>query len=588
MPQKLIILVALGISLFIPGTAGRAALTVTQPAASDVIVAGDDYATQVLGNAWDMKDAIDIDTEESLNVTSQAFVLGSGPFSGLTTAADANVYPLFEGQLNSINLSRGATFPVDTSHYRYLTVKMRATQPSAPVENSRVVFYQVNGTFGLGIFHALPNNAYFIFTNDMLTQIEPTSPHQWTDFPQVTGLRIDPATPGGAFSAGSQFSIDWIRLTAPAIAAQQTPVAWTDSGSASMYSIVAIDSAGKGTSYTLSTTVRSGKTSYQADTSFLAPGQYQIQVKRNLDSTANNSATFRINSPPQIAITAPSVRGDQTQNFAQSIVGNPWGTIDPADFSLISNFANISYTNPSGSFYGRPTSNDPSWFLNLGGHVIDTGRYRSLCFKQEVFGPRSVGTGSIARLFWGNATNMLTTSWDIVLDDNLGDTVVGEYCIPDLAAAPLEPSPNGGAWSGTKSVFRLDPDELTPPSGCSTRDTCHDVRLDSVILSPFAQANPGYTFTWTFVDTDDTADTVDLYLDPDTTPGNGNEILIGSMMPASGGQYVWPGSNSVNYGTYHVLIVATDGKNVVDQYAGGVIIVGARDGIFRNGFDSLP
>ena len=119
-------------------------------------------------------------------------------------------------------------------------------------------------------------------------------------------------------------------------------------------------------------------------------------------------------------------------------------------------------------------------------------------------------------------------------------------------------------------------------------DTCHDVRLDSVTLSPFAQANPGYTFTWTFVDPDDAADTVDVYLDPDTTPGNGNETLIARGLPASNGQYVWPGSNSVNYGNYHALIVATDGKNIVNQYGGGVIIVGARDGIFRDGFDPLP
>jgi hypothetical protein len=33
------------------------------------------------------------------------------------------------------------------------------------------------------------------------------------------------------------------------------------------------------------------------------------------------------------------------------------------------------------------------------------------------------------------------------------------------------------------------------------------------------------------------------------------------------------------------LVVADDGLNSVSQYAGGPLIVGARDGIFRNGFD---
>jgi hypothetical protein len=427
------------------------------------------------------------------------------------------------------------------------------------------------GTIGTSHYFALPTSQWAIVTIDMVNDL--FAGMQWMTYPQLAGLRVDPANghPVG-------FDIDWIRLTAPATVAQNTAVQWTDSGApgGSTYDIAAIDS--DGVSYALVNSV-SG-TSYQADMTFLAPGQYTIQVIRHA-TAVSGTAMFHINSPPQIAVTAPSMRGEQSLNFAQSVTGNPWGPMDAADFSLISNFASSNFTTIPNSFYGRPANSDPGWILNLHGNTIDTSLYRSLCFKQEAFGSRSVGAA--ARVFWG-AGNNLTTSQPISLDDNLSDTVVSEYCIPDLAAAPVEANPNGGTWSGTKAVFRLDPDEFTPPSGCSTMDTCHDVRLDSVTLSPFAQGNPGYTFTWTFTDTDDAADTVDVYLDPDTTPGNGNEMLIASGLPASNGQYVWPGSN-VNYGTYHALVVATDGKNIVDQYGGGVIIIGARDGIFRNGFE---
>ena len=561
-----------------------AALTVTQPAASTVVAAGDDYATQVLGDPWDMNDAADIDTEESLNVTSQSF--GGGVFSGQTTAADANIYPLFEGYLNSINLGRGANFPVDTSHYRYFTVKMKATKPGAATEFSRLVFYQVNGTYGLGVYHALPNNAFVIFSNDMYTQIDGTSPNTWTQFPQVTGLRVDPATPGGAYTTGSQFSIEWIRLTAPATNAQKTSIVWTDSGYGGAYNIAANDTGG--TSFALGANI-SG-TTYAADLTFLPPGAYTITVARSDSSASATSAIFRINAPPQITVTVPNASGDLSRDFAATVFGNPWGPIDATDFLPgigVRNFKNDSY--PTGTFYGRPVNNDPGWFFNLGGHTIDTSAYRSLCFKQEVFGSRSVGGGSIARVFWGNSTGALTTSDDIVLDDNQGDTTVNEYCIPDLSTASLEANPNGGAWSGTKSVFRIDPDELTPPNGCNTPDACHDVRLDSVTLSPFAQANPGYTFQWTLADADNASDTLALYLDPDMNPLNGNEILVHSAStPTGSGAYAWPGSTSVNYGTYHVLVVADDGINSVSQYAGGPLIVGARDGIFRNGFDALP
>ena len=556
------------------------ALSVTQPTAATVVVAGDDYATQVLGNAWDMNDSVDIETQESLNVTSQSF--GSGIYSGVTTAADANVYPLFEGQLSSINLSRGARFPVDTSRYRYLTMKMKATQPGAPTEFSRVVFYQVNGTFGLGSYHALPNNAYFIFTNDMLTQIDGTSPHQWTDFPQVTGLRIDPATPGGAFTTGSQFSIDWIRLTAPATPSQKTTVQWTDAGApgGSTYDLIAIDAGG--TTFGLGNA--GAVTAFPADTSFLPPGQYSIQVVRHNSAVSGTSATFRINAPAQVAVTAPSVRGDQSRAFAPTVVGNPWGPMDAADFSNVLNFTNVSYAAPAGSFSGRPTNNDPGLIFNLGGHPIDTSIYRSVCFTLEVFGVRSVANGSVARLFWGNSPAALTTSQDIVLDDNLNDTLASEYCIPDLAAVPLEPNPNGGNWSGTKSVFRLDPDEFTPPGGCTTKDTCHDVQLNSLVLAPFAQANPGYTFMWTLNDADNASVTLQLALDPDTNPANANEFIIDTQPATNGnGSFAWSGLPSVPNGSYHVLARVDDGINIVEQYAGGVIVV-TSDVIFQDGF----
>jgi hypothetical protein len=563
------------LGLLTPGI-GALALSIVHPATSEVVAAGDDYATQVLGNAWDMTDPVDIDTEESVTVSNQAY--GDGIFSGDTSAGGAYIYPLFMGYPDSINSSRGAAFPIDTSHYRYVTIKIRATQPAT--EFTRVVFLEkdsgsyADNTFGFSQYMVLPADQWKIITADMISQIEPTSPHLWTDFPKVMGLRIDPAN-----GAGVHFDIDWIRLTSPASAAQKYTVQWTDSG-AGPYTLTAVDS--DGVSYPLGTAV-SG-TSYPADLTFLAPGQYTIVVARS--GASASSGVFTINTPPQFAMTAPSARGEQSQNFAQTVVGNPWGPIQATDLTPI-NFKNVVYNNPVGSFYGRPTSLDPEWFLDLGSHTIDTKLYRSLCFTQEVFGVRDLSPtgGSVARVFWGSP-GALTTSQNIVLDDNRGDTVVSEYCIPDLAAVPLETNPpqNGGTWSGTKTAFRVDPDEFTPPNGCNTPDTCHDVRLDSVVLSPFAHANPSYTFSWNLSASDEifhngfeaggSTMMLALALDPDTTPGNANEIAI-TTLPLNSGvtSFAWPGSGAIAPGTYHVLATVNDGVNVVNQYAGGVIVV---------------
>jgi hypothetical protein len=565
------------------------ALTITQPTASTVIAAGEDYATQMLGNAWDMSDAADLDTEaeESPGIVSPTF--SSGIFSATTSANGAYLYPLFMGYPATVNLSRGAKFPIDTSHYRYASIKIRATQPAAQNQFARFVYLQSgnsynDATFGTSGYAILLANQWMIIKYDLVTNYDPAH-HKWTDFP-VQGFRLDPATTNASAAyAAAQFDVDWIRLTAPASTSQLAPVQWTDSGYTGTYNISVVDAAG--VSYLLASNL--ADTSYNADFTFLPPASYTVSVARADASASASSATFRINSPPQIAISQPSVRGEQAQNFAQVVVGNRWGPIDAADFFLVNNFvsSSISYSNPSGTFYARPANNDPGFFFNLGGHPIDTGLYRSLCFTMQDFGVRSIGLGSVARLFWGataNGTN-LTTSADIPLY-----TGANEYCVPDMAAIVIDGTPTGGVWSGSKAALRMDPHEFPVSTACASSPSpvnCHDVRLNSVVLSPFAQANPSYTFSWTLTDTDAISTTLSFYLDPDTTPGNGNEMLIGSMAASNGSsQFVWPGSSAIPYGTYHVLVVADDGINAVSQYAGGMLVVGARDGIFRNGFEN--
>ena len=570
-------------------TSPAVALSITQPNAATVIAAGDDYATQVLGNAWDMSDVADIDTELEETPGVAGASVSAGIFSGSTSSNGAYFYPLFMGYPGSVNSSRGANLPIDTTHYRYATIKIRATQPAGTTQFTRFTFLKNgdsyhDGTFGNSGYATLAANQWMIIKVDLITNYDATH-HQWAEFP-VTGLRVEPATTNAPGTyAPVQFDIDWIRLTAPAIPAQLYPVQWTDSGYTGTYNITMVDTGG------ISTSLASGVggTSYSADTTFLPPGQYTLKIARSDNSLSTISAAFRINNPPQIVMTAPSARGEQTQNFAQTVAGNPWGPIAAADFSLVSNFisSSISYANPTGSFYGRPANNDPGWFFNLGGHLIDTNLYRSLCFTMKDFGPRSIGIGSVARVFWGNGTSgtSLTTSQAMPLYTGLN-----EYCFVDLAAIPVEASPNGGAWSGTKSVLRLDPFEFPVSTACTgapNPSNCHDLQLNSMVLSPFAQANPGYTFAWNLADTDNTSATLNFYLDPDNTPGNGNEIAIGNVAATNGaGQRVWPGSSAIQYGTYHILVVADDGINTVSQYAGGVIVVGARDGIFRNGFEN--
>jgi len=566
------------------------ALSVTQPTAATVVAAGDDYATQQLSDPWDMNNALDLDTDDSFNVANQTFA--SGLFTGDTTVgSDNEIFPLFGGFVSSINSSRGYNHPVDTTRYRYFTIKMRATRPTATPEVANIVFFAANytnGACGQTGFTQLANNTWQILTFDMVTNniTSAACAHQWQDFP-VGALRFDPALDNNSPFQSVHFSVDWIRLTPVATSAEKTAVTWTDSGYSGTYSVTLNETGTNATTLLLASGI-SG-TSYQADLTRFPAGQYTVTVSRDTGTaTTANSGLFRINAAPTVAVTSPNFRGDQAHNFATTVVGNPWGPIDAGDFLTVINWTNVSYTNPAGSFYGRPTNNDPQWYMNLGNQAIDTSLYRSLCFTLQDFGQRAVGLGSVARFFWGSkVTGNLTISQDVPLSSGKN-----EYCFADIAAVPIEPNSLAGPWSGTQTEFRVDPHEFPVSSACTSSPSpfnCHDVELDSVVLSPFLQANPGFTFTYNLGDADTSNVTVSLSLDPDTTPGNGNEILLFSgLVPNSNGQYVWAGSRSVNYGRYNVLITADDGLNPVSQYSSGPVLVGARDGIFRNGFDPIP
>ena len=578
-------------ALAMPSTDG-VALTVTQPTATTVVAAGDEYASEQLSNPWDMNDTADIDTDDSVNVTSQTFF--DGIFSAATTAgSDNQIFPLFGGFVDSINSSRGYLHPVDTARYRYFTIKMRATRPTANTEVAYLGYFAANyttGACGQTGFAALPSSTWTIITFDLVANNAPNSNcgHQWQDFPVGT-LRFNPALDNNSPFKSVSFDIDWIRLTAPAANGDKTSVQWTDSGFGGTYTVTLNETGNNAVSVLLKSGI-SG-TSYQADLTPFPAGQYTLTVSRDGDpATSDVSGAFRINATPMIAVNAPDFHGDQTKNFATTVVGNAWGPINATDFAVnptATNWKNVSYTTPTGSFYGRPTNGDPQWYMNLGNHAIDTSLYRSLCFTLKDFGQRSVGLGSVARFFWGQKTDgKLTISQDIPLSSGGPN----EYCVPDIAAAPIEPTSLAGPWTGTQTLFRLDPHEFPVSSACTNTPTaanCHDVELDSVVLSPFAQADPGFAFKWNLSDSDDANVNLNLYLDPDTTFGNGNEVLIYSaIVPTSVHEYDWPGSGSVNYGTYHAYLVADDGKNSVGQYSTGPIIIGKQDGIFRDGFES--
>lgn len=552
------------------------ALTVTAPpSGASTLPAGDDFATQMISDPWDMENLQDIDTDESTNLTAQTF--SSGLFSATASACAASFWPQFTGYGSQIvAVKRGPRYPIDTAVYRYFTIKFK----TSTAQQDRVLFFKngdtsVTGNYGSSVFQSAPTNQWTIHTWDLYNDVYTTNPYfAWTSFSQVQGIRFDPCNSGSP-----TIQVDWIRLTAPPSASQRYTVTWSDTVGTT-YTLTAIDNADN-SRFQLDAGVSGSSDS--VDMSRLAPGNYRIEVSRSSPAaTATSPGLIHINAPPQVALTAPSIRGEIAQSYAVTELGGQWGPIiNGTIFQATPNFANISYA--GGVFSGRPTTFDPQFIMKTTGHPINASLYRSACFKMQVFGTRDVGTGSVARLFWANSSGVTTTK-DIVLDSGLN-----EYCMPDLADTTVVPLDSGGPWTGSLDYFRMDPHEFPVSAQCTSAPSaanCHDVQLNSISVSPFATANPNYTFAWTLADADNGAAVIDLYLDPDTNPDNGNEILIHGQTAATGsGQFVHTGSGSVPSGTYHALIVADDGYNAVSQYAGGPIIVTTSDEIFGNGFE---
>lgn len=557
------------LAVCLPASAAHA-LTVTQPAVSTKLVAGSDHATEVLGNPWDMNDVVDVVLPESGQMVDHLF--SGGVYTARTTGTDPGLYLSHQGLPGTVNLARGNRSPIRTAEFRYLTLKMRVRAHSgAPLVGLQPVqwFYFRKGgspgdpgSIGQTNFRYVAPEVWNVITFDMNVEHLAGWP-TWTSFSEVAGLRLDPTVAQNAV-----VEIDWVRMTRPrSLATQAVTVQWSDTV-AGTYSVAAVDDSG--VAAVLGTGIQG--TSYAADMTTLPPGQYRMRVSR-AGATSTSPAVIVVNAPPVATMISPAVGGDPARDFALTVRGNAWGPFDPSDIALASNVSNLRFDDPpgSGSVAGRPTSGDHGLQFAVGPAPIDAGRFRSLCFTLQVFGPRDIGTGSVARLFWGNSSATTSTTDDIIVEEGLN-----EYCLEDLATVPLEP----GAptpWAGTISQFRLDPHEFPSGPGCNgTPEVCRDFRLDRIRLSPFASADPDIALQWMLSDDDDASVILGLVLDSDTIPGNGNERTIRNASTAVGaGIRQWSVPSDVAAGTYRIYAITSDGLNSVVQYAPGRLLVPA-------------
>jgi hypothetical protein len=519
------------------------------------LAAAPDYATEVLGDPWDMCNAEDMSLRPDERIGFSSFSFQSGPCrAGGTTMAvngtnDSSLMMLSPGLYDvALNPGRnGRNFPIDSSKYQVLSFKLN----SNVAEDPQIWWFHNPANYPSGVAlggRAVPrtSSGLQIVVAD-LTQSLVSGFSPWTSG-VVRGLRIDP----NALNAVENVFLHWVRLTPAAsspFAARQT-ITWNGSGAATIS--VRDNSDGS----VLPVISNLSANSYLWNYGVLAPGAYTLTVT---NTSGSGSAVFTINNPPSIEVTNPSPTSGE--DYATTVLGNAWDMNSGSDIQLtgLDHFTNPSFS--GGVLHATNTTADPivTLLYNANNSVpIDTSRFRYLTYRLQVDGPYDLITGSVARVIWSSqVSSPAAISQDIIVVPGMTSYTVD---LAPLSTAPdggLEPAGSAETWTAApKRYLRIDPHEFP---------TARTFHIDDVKLTAKPVAASSFTIRFVGTDADADATVVSLYYDGDTNPGNG-KALIASNIPASAGQFVW-NTIGVPRGEYYIYAEASDGIQVTGRYS---------------------
>ena len=604
--------VVLGVSaLFGWRTTAQSGVTVTfdNAPSGNVFNAGGDYATDVLGDPWDMANMEDISIDPaqrqfwSCSTGTSCVDLINDSANGASTAIGGTwngaegLTLLYQGHYDVINNVRnGRRFPIDTTVYKKISFKIRENFNAIPnVQWFHKPYSDPTDTTGgpgnAWNFAGFTTTSYNIAAVDLATGSPNTSGQAWTNG-NVVGLRIDP-TLGGASNKAAFF--DWVRLTAAddATGSAMQTVRWTGSGTAT----VKVTDSG-GTSYTVSCAATTN-TTCRWNYGILPPGTYTVTVT---NSAGSGTASFRVNAPPTVRVTTPSVTSGE--DYASANLGNAWDMHDAADIDndvvCASNGCSdhlLSKSFPGTEFVGvgdgvatSTTSfgigvGDPQVYMLANNGIgasrgsIDSTKYRYLTFTMQLDRAYDLLRGSVGRVMWGQTaafTNGMSPMYNLTVTT---DMIVWPGSVtytldmaslglgPDQGILPAPFSPNPTLWNAAAvRQLRIDPDEFAEQV---------PFHMSNVTLTAMSEVAPGGTFTVRFnaSDADGDALSVHLFRDGDNNAANGGMTEITtSALSGSATSFNWD-TTGVPTGTYYIYAQVSDGKNTTGAYSSAPVTV---------------
>ena len=543
-------------SLTVPTAAASGLTLYADPA---TLGNGDDYATNVLHDPWDMNKLTDIGWWENYaDITVQNGVWSArtavtNPYGG----SSGLFYPLFQGFAGALNPGRtGANYPIDTTRYTQLSYRLYLDHRQVAGKSAvhRVDWtHSVNWPDGSNMFAFADSSAdgWKIYNFDM-NAVNGDLGNQkgsWSSSP-VYGFDIIPS----ALNPSANIGIDWVRLTDPKTSPRYH-LSW--SGAADANVEVYVDTDGQGYDGSKVATVAASLGAYDFPTCVLPGGVYYFYLKSGT-ATSNYAGPLTINNPPVLQWDQSTLGDD----YAATELGDPWDMNGPEDLATLQGslasdanyqfrqFYNWDFTNGVFSatadssyaytHYSSVKQSDVQVWLNIDpNRPIDPRKYHYLMLRIMVDNPGSatlsqlVQDGWICRVVWWNQ--------DIHTDGYASDGWIlypgWNTIIIDLAklGVPMsgDPYPANRLWNdmGKVTHLRIDPLEVST----DTRFHIDEVRLlsDPVVRSSMA-AN------LVVGDPDGQQVTLRYYYDSAGRGFNGQELVSSARAPVLTGQFLVP------------------------------------------------
>jgi len=502
-----------------PSRTGTIEVVKPDSAGNETIPASRDFATEVIGDPWDMNERTDIFFEMTRDKGGfPNLSLSNGVLSGTNNKTDANIWIMFPGHVSSQMLGHtGVQYPIDATRYRRLVFRMYLSENIQQTDFLQIFWY-THGNFGQNPLTGwgatkflTTHKGWHTYDIDLPSDFK-YGDTNWSGYGVIKGFRIDPVN----CTTGVTVKLDWVQLIDPSTASTYD-IRWSAVGTESETASLYHDTDPNGSHKQLIVAdIPANQCSYTW-TPYLAPNGYYIFAELSGGDRAASTGPVVINRPPIVDITAPSMTSGP--DYATVVAGNPWDMNGPTDITWTYHVKDLKYEN--GILNATTTGNDPQLRLNTP-VPIDTSKYRYLSFRMWIEGTQDIGTGWVQRIYFYNSSSDPGLIDDIVLYEQWRTYTL------DLQNAIIDPTSRHKWTDGQWTWFRFDVDEMP---------TSMKFHLDYVTLTANDRADSYFNIRWNLDDPDSDDVDLNIYYCAETQDAamsaspSGNRVLIATVKP---------------------------------------------------------